>query len=134
MGRESMVPVNIEADILVARRAARAIAVDLEFSSLELTMIATAISEIARNMIVYGNGGQMRFEVAPHPTQKGIRVIARDWGPGIVNIDRAMTDGYSTGKGLGLGLPGARRLMDEFELNSTVGVGTTIIMTKWRRA
>lgn len=133
MGRESLIPVNVEADILVARRAARALAVDLEFSHLELTMIATAISEIARNMIVYGMGGQMRFEIVPDGTRKGLRVIARDWGPGISDVDRAMDDGYSTGKGLGLGLPGARRLMDEFSLDSTVGVGTTVTMVKWRR-
>ncbi|MDP2309585.1 MAG: ATP-binding protein [Pseudomonadota bacterium] len=133
MGRDNVVPVQVEADILVARRTARVLAVSLDFSHLELTMLATAISEIARNMIVYGKGGQMRFEVEPHPTRKGIRVIARDWGPGIANISRAMDDGFSTGQGLGLGLPGARRLMDEFELSSTVGVGTTITMTKWRR-
>ncbi|MES2644183.1 MAG: ATP-binding protein [Myxococcota bacterium] len=133
MARDTLVQVNIEADIFVARRAARAIAVDLDFSHLELTMIATAISEIARNMIVYGKGGQMRFETVPHSSRKGIRVIARDWGPGIADLDRAMDDGYTTGKGLGLGLPGARRLMDEFELESTVGVGTTVTMTKWRR-
>jgi anti-sigma regulatory factor (Ser/Thr protein kinase) len=134
MGGDSRVPVRVEADILAARRAARTMALELGFAPLELTMIATAISEIARNMIVYGGGGEMMFEAVPEPSRRGLRVIAADRGPGIPDVDRAMRDGFSTGKGLGLGLPGARRLMDDFHVASSVGNGTTVTMTKWRRA
>jgi serine/threonine-protein kinase RsbT len=126
------VQITHEADILTARRAARALAVSAGFSSLELTLIATAISEIARNMLQYAKNGEMEFELLRDRTRAGLRVTARDEGPGIPDIARAMEDGFTTGNGLGLGLPGARRLMDEFTLESRVGAGTTIVMKKWR--
>jgi serine/threonine-protein kinase RsbT len=133
MGADDRVPVRVEADILMARKVARTLAVELGFGPLELTMIATAISEIARNMIVYGGGGEMTFLAIPEPSRRGLRVTASDRGPGIADIERALQDGFSTGRGLGLGLPGARRLMDDFVIKSEAGVGTIITMTKWRR-
>lgn len=134
MADEARVPVRIEADILVARRVARSLAVELGFGPLELTMIATAISEIARNMIVYGGGGEMTFAALSNGSRPGLQVTASDQGPGIADVERAMADGFSTGRGLGLGLPGARRLMDEFQVASALGEGTKVTMTKWKRA
>lgn len=101
------------------------------FTGSDLTLIATAISELARNIIVYAERGEVILNLASENGRSGIVVIAQDEGPGIPNIEQAMQDGYSTGQSLGLGLPGARRLMDEFNIDSTVGKGTTIVMKKW---
>ena len=125
------VSIRHEADILIARKAARAMAVRLRFSETDLVLIATAISEIARNMLTYARRGDLTFEEATDASRRGIVVTATDEGPGIADVERAMEDGYSSGGGLGLGLPGARRLMDEFSIESKVGAGTTIIMKKW---
>ena len=131
MAPESRFSIRHEADILVARKAARALAIKLRFSETDLVLIATAISEIARNMLTYATRGDLTFEEAADASRRGIVVTATDEGPGIPDVARAMEDGYSTGSGLGLGLPGARRLMDEFSIESKVGVGTTIVMKKW---
>ncbi len=135
MAPESRLPVRDDGEIVGARRAARALAATLGFSETDLTMIATAVSEIARNMVEYGGGGEMTFAVIDGdgrvPGRRGLRITATDHGPGIPDVERAMQDGYTTGRGLGLGLPGARRLMDEFRVESAVGVGTTVSMTKW---
>jgi serine/threonine-protein kinase RsbT len=104
---------------------------DAGFSGSDLTLIATAISELARNIIVYAVRGEIILDITSESGRTGIVVIAQDDGPGIPDIEQAMQDGYSTGNSLGLGLPGARRLMDEFNIKSTVGKGTTIIMKKW---
>ena len=127
------VEIRHESDILAARKAARAIATRLAFSEIDLILIATAISEIARNILTYATRGDMSFEEVQEPSRRGLIVTARDHGPGIPDLERAMEDGYSSGKGLGLGLPGARRLMDEFTIASTVGSGTTIVMKKWAK-
>jgi serine/threonine-protein kinase RsbT len=103
------------------------------FSGSDLTIIATAISEIARNIVVYAKHGDVTLAPLAEGGRRGILVVAKDSGPGIPNIEQAMRDGFSTGKSLGLGLPGARRLMDEFEVSSQVGVGTTVTMRKWVR-
>jgi serine/threonine-protein kinase RsbT len=103
----------------------------LEFSRTDLTLIATAVSEIARNIVRFAGRGEVYIELVDQP-RPGIRIVARDTGPGIPDIDQALADGYSTYNGLGLGLPGARRLMDEFSLSSEVDLGTTVTMTKWR--
>ncbi len=95
-------------------------------------MIATAVSEIARNIVRFAGTGEVLIELVDVP-RPGVRVVARDTGPGIEDVQRALTDGYSTYHGLGLGLPGARRLMDEFSVVSEIGRGTTVTMTKWRR-
>jgi serine/threonine-protein kinase RsbT len=123
-----------DADIVIARQSGRDLADKLGCSSTDATLIATAISEIARNIVSYAGGGEVEISVVDDGDgHRGIEVVARDEGPGIELLDRAMEDGYTTGRGLGLGLPGARRLMDEFEVESTVGRGTTVVMRKWQR-
>jgi serine/threonine-protein kinase RsbT len=102
----------------------------LGFSRTDLTVIATAVSEVTRNIVRFAGAGELVIEIVQEP-RRGIRVVAQDAGPGIPDLDQAMTDGYSTYNGLGLGLPGARRLMDEFTLASEAGRGTTVSMTKW---
>jgi len=127
------VPIDHDVDIVAARRRARELATQVGFSGSDLTIIATAISEVARNIVVYANRGEIVLSAVQRGNQRGVLVVARDEGPGIPDIPRAMRDGFSTGKSLGLGLPGARRLMDEFEICSEVGKGTTITMRKWIR-
>jgi serine/threonine-protein kinase RsbT len=131
MDGEAPVYVKDDAGIVAARQRGRALAAAMGFSATDSTLIATAISEIARNMVVYGKGGEIAFAKETLGKKQGLVVRATDRGPGIADVDQAMQDGFSTGKGLGLGLPGARRLMDEFKIESTVGVGTTIVMKKW---
>jgi serine/threonine-protein kinase RsbT len=125
-------PIASEADIVLARQQGRNIATKLGASLSEVTLIATAISELARNIVSYAKQGEIVLSVV-EGSRRGIRIVARDQGPGIPDIALAMRDGYSTGGGLGLGLPGAKRLMDEFEIVSEVGKGTTVSMTKWMR-
>jgi serine/threonine-protein kinase RsbT len=102
------------------------------FTGSDLTVIATAVSEIARNIVKFARRGEFALAVTTEGDRTGLRVVARDSGPGIPDVARALQDGYSTYRGLGLGLPGARRLMDEFDVVSEVGTGTTVTMTKWR--
>jgi len=128
---EVSVVIRQEADILAARKAARVIATRLRFTDTDLILVATAISEIARNILTYATSGEMIFEEAHELGRHGLVVTARDEGPGIPDVARAMQDGFSTGKGLGLGLPGARRLMDDFSIESAVGRGTVVVMKKW---
>jgi serine/threonine-protein kinase RsbT len=129
---EARIAIQADPDVVRARKSARDLASRVGFSSTDLTMIATAVSEIARNIVRFAGRGELVIELldAPRP---GIRVVARDTGPGIADVERALTDGYSTYRGLGLGLPGARRLMDEFSVMSEVDRGTTVTMTKWRK-
>lgn len=128
---EVRIPIQADGDIVAARQGARELAGRLGFSRTDLTVIATAVSEIARNIVRFAGVGEIVVEVL-HEPRRGVRVVARDTGPGIADVDQALTDGYSTYQGLGLGLPGARRLMDEFAVVSEVGRGTTVTMTKWR--
>jgi serine/threonine-protein kinase RsbT len=132
---EEEIRITIESDehVLNARQKGRALAAWLGFSSVDLTLIVTAISEIARNIASYAQQGEMILRPVQQGPQKGIVVIACDQGPGIPDLDIAMQDGYSTSGSLGLGLPGARRLMDDFEIVSTVGKGTCVTMKKWVR-
>lgn len=127
-------PVSIviasEVDIVFARGHGRMMAERLGSTSTDATMIATAISEIARNMLTYAGAGEMTVRALEVGGRAVIEVVARDEGPGIADVDRALREGYSTGEGIGLGLPGARRLMDEFEVRSEVGAGTTVVMRK----
>jgi serine/threonine-protein kinase RsbT len=129
---EIRVPIERDADIVNARQAGRELAVQAGFAGSDLTLIATAISEVARNIVIYAERGEIRLSLAQKQGAKGVVVVAHDEGPGIADIDQAMRDGFSTGKSLGLGLPGARRLMDEFEIVSELGRGTTVTMSKWR--
>lgn len=131
---ETRVPIDREGDIVAARQKGRELAQQIGFSGSELTVIATAISEIARNIVVYAQSGEIVLATEKNGGGRpGIVIVATDIGPGIPNIEQAMQDGFSTGKSLGLGLPGARRLMDEFEIESTVGKGTIVTMKKWAR-
>jgi serine/threonine-protein kinase RsbT len=120
-------------DILRARQEGRQLAAEIGFSTAEQALIATAISELARNIVEYAGDGEVLVSSAIDGAGRpGIEVVARDEGPGIPDTELAMKDGYSSGGGLGLGLPGTRRLVDEFELDSCVGRGTTITLRKWR--
>jgi serine/threonine-protein kinase RsbT len=129
---EVRIPIHADADIVAARRAARDLASRLRFSRTGLTVIATAVSEVARNIVRFAGTGEIVVELLERP-RRGVCVVARDTGPGIFDVEQALTDGYSTYHGLGLGLPGARRLMDEFAVVSEMGRGTTVTMTKWEQ-
>ncbi len=129
---EIRVKIDSDADIVSARKGARELAARLGFSATEMTVIATAVSEISRNIVRFAERGEVFVELLEDP-RPGLRVVARDTGPGIPDVEAALADGFSTYHGLGLGLPGARRLMDEFDLETEIGRGTTVTMTKWRR-
>jgi serine/threonine-protein kinase RsbT len=126
-----VVDIHSSDDIVAARKAGHQLALDLGFSLTDVTMIATAISEIARNITSYAGRGAVRITVADREGRTALVVRAEDDGPGIADIERAMEDGYSTGRGLGMGLPGARRLMDRLVVDSKLGHGTVIEMWKW---
>ncbi len=128
---ESVVPISSSADIVTARQRGRALAAALGFAGSDLTVIATAISELARNIIEYAATGEIVLSQDDADGRPGIVIVARDEGPGIPDLSRALSAGYSTGLGLGLGLPGVRRLMDDFEITSDPGRGTTVSVRKW---
>jgi serine/threonine-protein kinase RsbT len=131
--RDSHVHVRIQnsADIVAARQQGRSLAAQVGFSHSNLTIIATAISEVARNIVEYAKEGEVIITLINDASKKGVEIVASDNGPGIADVATVMRDGYSTGKGLGIGLPGARRLMDEFAIASAVGTGTIVTMKKW---
>ena len=133
MPDETLQSVASDVDIVSARQKGRALAAQAGFSEGDQTVIAAAISEIARNILMYAKRGEVSLVLSNHDDRIGIIVIARDQGPGIADLSRALQDGYSTSGGLGLGLPGARRLMDEFDVQTAPGKGTTVTMKKWRR-
>jgi serine/threonine-protein kinase RsbT len=125
------IAITRDADIVAARQAGREMATQVGFKGSDLTLIATAISELARNIVVYAKHGEIVLATLEEGGRTGLSVVARDEGPGIADVEKAMRDGFSTGGSLGLGLPGARRLMDDFEIESRLGVGTTVTMRKW---
>jgi serine/threonine-protein kinase RsbT len=129
---EIRVPINSDQDIVLARQRGRTLAVELGFSPGDATLIATAISELARNIVSYAGKGVVTLRAIQGSSRLGISVIASDDGPGIVDVRRAMRDGFSTSGSLGLGLPGVRRIMDEFEIDSQPGRGTTVGVKKWK--
>ncbi len=131
MPTDFVVDVNNPDDIVIARQAGHELARQLGFSLTDVTMIATAISEIARNITSYAERGEVRVGVQYRDGRKALVVRAEDEGPGIADVERALEDGYSTGRGLGLGLPGARRLMDRLIVDSAPGKGTVVEMWKW---
>ena len=133
MENETRVSISSAADIVMARQKGRALALALGFDGSELTVIATAISEVARNIVDHAKRGEIRLAPAHQGNKRGIVIVASDNGPGIPDVDQAMQYGYSTGKGLGGGLPGAKWLMDEFDIDTKVGNGTTVSMKKWLR-
>ena len=124
--------IRSDADVVAARQAVRARAVELRFSLVDQTKIVTAASELARNTLVYGGGGSMRLEVVEKPPRTGLRMTFEDRGPGIPDVEQALRDGFTTGGGLGLGLGGSRRLLDEMDIESAAGEGTRITATKWK--
>ncbi len=132
MDNEIRVPIKSDTDIVTAREQGRALAEKIGFTPVELTVIATAISEIARNIIEHATSGEMVFSEYQHGAKQGIQITASDGGPGIPDVAKAMQDEFSTGKGLGLGLPGSKRLMDEFDIQSQPGHGTIVTMRKWK--
>ena len=134
MPEEIRVAIDGESDIVTARQRGRDLAQTLGFGGVDLTLLSTAISEVARNIVKYAGRGEILLWTDARGPEQGIVVQARDQGPGIPDLELAMRDGYSTGKGLGLGLPGARRLMDEFDIQSAQGKGTVVTLKKWAKA
>jgi serine/threonine-protein kinase RsbT len=130
---EIQVAINSDQDIVSARQKGRQMATELGFSTGEATLIATAISELARNIVAYARKGQITLKMMNGLSRQGISVTASDNGPGIPDIRQALRDGFSTSGSLGLGLPGVRRLMDEFEITSQPGRGTIVAVKKWRQ-
>ena len=128
---EIHVPIGHESDIVSARQRGRELAASLGFSSTDQTLLATAISEIARNIVSYAGHGTITLSRVDEEGRRGVMITACDEGPGIQDVELAMRDGYSTGKSLGVGLPGARRLVDDFKISSTLGSGTTVVLKKW---
>ena len=133
MASEAVVPIKADTDIVAARQQGRELATELGFVSTDATLLATAISELARNIVCYAKYGEIVIALVQSGARVGITVVARDKGPGIANISLAMQDGFSTSGGLGLGLPGVKRLMDEFHLVSDANAGTTVTIKKWKR-
>jgi serine/threonine-protein kinase RsbT len=134
---EERIAIESDSDVVTARQRARELAAGLELTSTDQTLLATAISEVARNITTYATRGEVLLSIvrdAGPPARAGIRVIARDKGPGIADLDLAMQDGYTSGGGLGLGLHGARRLVDEFDIETAPSAGTTVTLVKWSRA
>jgi serine/threonine-protein kinase RsbT len=131
MSNETHVRIGSALDIVAARQMGRSMAKDLGFDGAEVTLIAAAISEVSRNIVEYAKGGEIILQTLNNGSKCGLSVVARDRGPGIPDVDKAMQYGYSTRRGLGVGLPGAKLLMDDFDIVSKVGVGTTITMKKW---
>ena len=127
-----VVLIKVDADIVTARQEGRALANRIGFSGSEQVLIATAISEAARNIIQYARSGEIILNHIQNGAKEGILIIARDQGPGIKDIRRVMEDGYSSSGGLGLGLPGIKRLMSEMDIQSTPGRGTTVTFKKWK--
>src|SRR5208337_414681 len=139
LGRPAMVvmkndtmEVQASNHVVLVRQAVRKWAIDLGFSLVDQTKMITAASELARNTLDYGGGGTVRLEALENGRRKGLRLTFEDRGPGIPDIDKALTDGYTTGKGLGMGLSGSKRLVNEFEIASRVGEGTRVTITRWK--
>ena len=134
MEAETRIAIESDADVVTARQRARELAGELELSSTDQTLLATAISEVARNITHYATRGEVLLRVVRDGDgRSGIQVVASDDGPGIADIERALQDGFTTGGGLGLGLPGARRLVDDFDIQSTPSEGTTVTLVMWAR-
>jgi serine/threonine-protein kinase RsbT len=125
-------PLRSEHDIVLARQQVRRLTQELKFSLVDQTKMVTAASELARNALIYGRGGTMYWDVLSVEGRTGLKLKFTDEGPGIPNMELAMTDGWTSGKGLGMGLTGSKRLVNEFEIDSTVGAGTRVTITRWK--
>jgi serine/threonine-protein kinase RsbT len=130
--KTEVMPIKTEADIVQARQVVRKWATEQMFPLVDQTKIVTAASELARNTVIYGRGGTMRLEALTDGGRRGLRLTFEDQGPGIADLEQALTDGFTTGTGLGLGLSGARRLSNEFQLHSKPGEGTRVTIARWR--
>jgi serine/threonine-protein kinase RsbT len=130
--RTETVEVRSASDVVAVRQAVRTWSIEAGFSLVDQTKMVTAASELARNTIDYGGGGVARLELLTAGARRGLRVAFEDQGPGIADIDKALTDHYTTGNGLGLGLGGARRLVNEFDISSRLGEGTRVVITRWK--
>lgn len=124
-------PLASEHDVVVSRQTVRRIAQQLGFSLVDQTKMVTAASELARNAFVYGGGGRLTWEIISNGARQGLKLVFQDEGPGIADLDLAMTEGWTSGKGLGLGLSGARRLVNEFDISAPPGIGTRVTITRW---
>jgi serine/threonine-protein kinase RsbT len=125
-------PLRSEHDIVMARQMVRRLTQELKFSLVDQTKMVTAASELARNAYVYGQGGTMRWEILETESRRGLKLLFADEGPGIANLDLAMTDGWTSGKGLGMGLTGAKRLVNEFDIDTRPGGGTRVTIVRWK--
>jgi serine/threonine-protein kinase RsbT len=130
--RQETLPIRTSADVVAVRQKVRAIATELRFSLVDQTKLVTAASELARNTLEHGKGGEVRLEVVENEPRRGLRLVFEDRGPGIPDVALALKDGYTTGGGLGLGLGGARRLVNEFDVESAPGQGTRVVAVRWR--
>jgi len=125
-------PIRSEQDVVSVRQTVKSWAAQLSFSLVDQTKIVTAASELGRNTFIYGGGGSAKLEVLIEGIRRGLRITFEDQGPGIPDIDQALQDGYTSGKGMGLGLSGSKRLVNEFKIASRVGEGTTVTITRWK--
>ena len=132
MATSGSVPVVSEQDIVLCRQLVRKLTQELRFSLVDQTKMITAASELSRNTVVYGGGGVMRWELVVDGTRSGLRLAFEDHGPGIPDLALAMTDGWTSGKGLGMGLTGSKRLVNEFDIRSTPGEGTCVTIARWK--
>lgn len=132
MSRSDVLPLQSQQDIVLARQAVRKMLQELGFSLVDQTKMVTATSELARNTVIYGGGGVMIWTYLSVNGKTGLRLTFKDHGPGIPDVDLAMMDGWTSGGGLGKGLPGTKRLVNEFELKTEVGVGTEVTITRWK--
>lgn len=131
VARQETLPIRTSADVVVVRQKVRTWAAELRFSLVDQTKMVTAASELARNTLEHGKGGEVRLELIERPPRRGLRLVFEDRGPGIPDTELALREGYTTGGGLGLGLGGAKRLVNDFEIDSTPGHGTRITATRW---
>ena len=131
VARQETFPIRTSADVVVVRQKVRVWAAELRFSLVDQTKMVTAASELARNTLEHGKGGEVRLELVEKPPRRGLRLVFEDRGPGIPDLELALKEGYTTGNGLGLGLGGAKRLVNEFEIHSAPGHGTRISATRW---
>jgi serine/threonine-protein kinase RsbT len=132
VARSATVSVTTEADVVKVRQTVRALAVEIKLSLVDQTKVVTAASELGRNLLVYGGGGEVRLDIVRDGARNGLRVIFEDRGPGIPDVEQALKDGFTTGTGLGLGLGGARRLVNDFDIVTNAAEGTRVTITKWR--
>jgi serine/threonine-protein kinase RsbT len=130
--KDDTMEIRISDHVVLVRQAVRKWAIELGFSLVDQTKIITAASELARNTLDYGKGGTLRLEALENGAKKGLRLIFEDQGPGIPDLEKALTDGYTTGKGMGMGLSGSKRLVNEFEIDTRVGEGTRVTITRWK--